>query len=254
MDNWQILGPNGFSNWSIVNSASAGGSPPELRLSWTPQFVGTSFIMCNFELSSINYISFHHYVDWYAESFQLGVATINSGNTLNSTWEISPNGNIGPEIIFNEIIDALDDYKVGFYFSGNSYNLDYWYLDNVEFDYILTPPNAPRFLTAIADTNQLKVYLDLINFYSDSSSLNSNEYNYQIIRKAGLPEDTVGYFSIALIPITSSSYIDEDILPNQLYTYRVRTVVSDDLKSRWCNEATAYVPNIRSSRIAKFFC
>ncbi len=44
MNNWTMLGPLGLTNWSANNSGSAGGSPPELRMSWTPSFNGVSKI------------------------------------------------------------------------------------------------------------------------------------------------------------------------------------------------------------------
>ena len=251
MGNWQIVGPNGLSNWSIVNSSNAGGTSPELRLNWTPQFVGTSFIMCNFELSSENFIIFNHFVDWYAESFKVGVGcTVNSGNTWNSVWDITPTGNFGPEISLVKS-DALDDYKIGFYFLGDSFHRDYWYIDNVYNDYILTPPPAPKFMKATADSTQLRVHLDIIFSNSDSNSFNSSRYPLQIVRKTGLPQDTSHYVQIALIPWTRDSYIDVDILPNEIYTYRVRTL-SNEFKSNWCNEATAYVPNIVPAELHNF--
>jgi hypothetical protein len=50
LNNWQILGPGGTTNWSVHNSSYSGGSPPELRFSWTPSFNNLSYIMYDSEV------------------------------------------------------------------------------------------------------------------------------------------------------------------------------------------------------------
>ncbi len=43
--NWTIYGPLGLTNWGTNPTANAGGTSPELRLNWSPQFVGDSWIL-----------------------------------------------------------------------------------------------------------------------------------------------------------------------------------------------------------------
>lgn len=57
MSNWTVVGPLGLTNWSTSSSSNAGGTPPELRFSWTPSFNGESKIRSNaFPLSSNNVV------------------------------------------------------------------------------------------------------------------------------------------------------------------------------------------------------
>lgn len=139
---WTPIGPLGTTNWSVQNTANAGGSAPELRLSWTPQFNGLSKLSsCPISvLNNRHYsITLKHMLDFYATTaptLGLGVSYDN-GATYTTIWSFTPTGNVGPETInasfttpVSDSPDAINLYLV-FFCNGNSYNIDYWYIDDL---------------------------------------------------------------------------------------------------------------------------
>ncbi|MBV6420610.1 MAG: hypothetical protein DAHOPDDO_01867 [Ignavibacteriaceae bacterium] len=248
LNDWQIIGPSGILNWSIANSSNAGGNTPELQFLWTPSFIGNSYIMYNQEFDGFITYAFDHFVDWYANPFTVGFGiTTDSGNSWITIWEISPQGNVGPSTVNGSLNAILNEYRIGFYFIGNSYNIDCWYLDDVQIGNLLTPPYPPSYLETISDTSQLRVFLNwnpgwCVTYLADE---------YEIKRKDGLPLDTSSYTLIASINGGNLNFIDENVFPNETYTYRIRALCGGS-RTIWGNEATAYVPNIVPVELQSF--
>lgn len=87
------------SNWSAVQGAAAGGSAPEARFSWNPQFNGSSYLISpTYDTTGETslYLDFDHFVDWYTNPFTIGVATRSSGGAWNEVYSQSPTANVGP--------------------------------------------------------------------------------------------------------------------------------------------------------------
>jgi len=244
LQDWEMIGPNGIQNWFLSYSSFAGGDYPELSFSWSPTFIGQSFIVLDMELVGEYGFEFKHFVDWYSNLFTIGFGYLtDSGNTWVTHWEITPTGNIGPETITGALTGNYDGYRIGFYFSGNSSNINSWFIDDVILDGPLTPPTPPYYLEALSDTSQLKIYLTWQN-----GSCGAPIVGYEIKRKDGLPLDTTNYYLLTVTDETTFNYIDENILPNKIYTYKIRTLCGPaNHGSMWSNEATAYVPDIPTS-------
>ncbi len=149
---WTIDAQSG--NWSAQASANAGGSAPEARLNWSPQFNTTTRLISP-AIDMTGYTSaklmFKHYLDDYAGSgYSIGVATRSAGGAWNIVWSISPTGDVGPE---ERIVDVSNtnmgasDFQFCIYFSGNSYNIDYWYIDDVN---LFVPYNLDAAMGAIS--------------------------------------------------------------------------------------------------------
>jgi hypothetical protein len=248
LNDWQIIGPSGIGNWSIASSSNAGGYEPELRFSWSPSFNGNSYIMWNLEFDGFISYSFKHFVNWYTSPFTIGFGiTTDSGNSWTTIWEISPTGNVGPTTVNGSLNGILNEYKIGFYFSGVSYNINYWYLDNIVLDGLVTPSLPPSYLEARADTSQLKVFLNWVTGWCVTYLADE----YEIKRKDGLPLDTSSYSLIASINGGNLNFIDENVLPNKSYTYRIRSKC-ESMRTIWGNESTAYVPNIVPVELQSF--
>jgi hypothetical protein len=80
-------------------------------------------------------LMFKHAVDFYSNSFTIGVATsIDGGDNWQTVWSQLVTSGIAPETvnlqISNEMFD-LQQFRLSFFFSGNSYDLNYWYIDNI---------------------------------------------------------------------------------------------------------------------------
>lgn len=126
------------TNWSVETSAKAGGTAPEAGFYYDPSFNGASRLISPYiDLTGYTTVKlmFRHFLDDYAGSgYSLGVATRSGTGTWNTVWTVSPTGDIGPE---EKIIDISNsdvgsaEFQFCIYFSGNSYNLDWWYIDDI---------------------------------------------------------------------------------------------------------------------------
>ena len=133
---WSITGL-GTGNWSVSASSNAGGSANELRLNWTPQFNGISrLVIPAIDLTGQTSVTFEfkHYLNNYSGSHTLGIATSSdNGTTWNEGW--SQSYNITGTYTVSEEISTSDMGKANvqfcIYYSGNSYNINNWYFDDV---------------------------------------------------------------------------------------------------------------------------
>lgn len=127
------------ANWSAASSGNAGGIAPEARLNYSPQFNGiTRLISPAIDLTGFTSVKvmFKQFLDDYAGSaYSIGIATRSGGGAWNIAWSMNPTGDVGPEErivdISNSDVGAAD-FQFCIYFNGNSYNFDYWYLDDIQ--------------------------------------------------------------------------------------------------------------------------
>jgi hypothetical protein len=127
------------ANWSVESSGNAGGVAPEAQFYYDPSFTAVSrLISPTVDLTGITSVKlmFKHFLDDYAgSSYSIGVATRSGGGSWNIVWSVSPTGNIGPE---ERIVDITNsdvgaaDFQFCIYFNGYSYNLDYWFIDDIK--------------------------------------------------------------------------------------------------------------------------
>ncbi len=135
--NWTI--DDHVSNWDANASANAGGTAPEGRFTWDPSFVGESHLYSpEIDLTGYSMVSFSflHMIDHYGGNYTVGIATRSGGGEWNTVWEkANPSGSIPAEeveisITNNDVGQA--DFQICFFFSGDSYNINYWYFDNAK--------------------------------------------------------------------------------------------------------------------------
>lgn len=125
-------------NWSAVNSINAGGTAPELRFNYSPAFTGIShFISPSVNLTGQTSVSlqFKHKIDHYGGAYTVGVATRSNNGTWNTVWsKVNPTADIQAEevITINNSDVGSSNFQVCWFFSGNSYNIDFWYLDDIK--------------------------------------------------------------------------------------------------------------------------
>lgn len=124
-------------NWSANSSNNAGGIAPEARFSWTPQFVGESRLMCPpTDLTGVTdlKVEFKYNLDHYGGAYTIGAATRSGGGSWNVVWElVDPPASIPATtevVTINNSDVGASDFQICWYFSGDSYNLNDWYIDD----------------------------------------------------------------------------------------------------------------------------
>ncbi len=155
---WTI---DGYSNqWSTSGSDEAGGIPPEAKFTWTNGTGVSRLISPEVDLTGVSdvNISFNHFLDNYSSGPKIGVATRSGGGDWHIVWEVNTTSNIGPEeriiAVTNDDV-GQSDFQFCIYLDGNFYNLDYWYIDNIELytpyplDAKLTVINTPWYLYGV---------------------------------------------------------------------------------------------------------
>ncbi len=148
------------ANWSRVQGAAAGGSAPEARLNWSPQFDGSTYLISpTYDTAGETtvYVDFDHFVDWYATPFTIGLATRSNSGAWNVAYSQDPTANVGPQhktVTISNADVGSSTFQFALYFSGNSYNIDYWYLDNIKlytpfaYDLAITETPGEEHITA----------------------------------------------------------------------------------------------------------
>ncbi len=133
---WTVAGL-GQTNWQPSATNNAGGTAPEAMLNWQPQFVGISRLVSpaiNTTGHTALGFEFKQYVNDYGGGYDLKVETTSDGTTWNEVWTIAVNGSVGPEtklvLIDNGDVGSAN-FKVAFTMNGDSYQLNYWYIDDV---------------------------------------------------------------------------------------------------------------------------
>jgi len=186
---WEILN-GGEENWMGVNSNNAGGTVPEAVFQYWPIFNGMSRLVTYpiyiYEDYDGLYCSFKYFVVDFIGSYTLKVEISPDLNIWETIWEISPQGNYGPiqetMIVENPYINTSNIIYFAFTFSGNSYNITCWYLDDV------LCYGLPLF-TGILNGN--------VTLHGGNSNVEDVEINITLCEETINPDST-GYYEISL--------------------------------------------------------
>jgi hypothetical protein len=123
------------SNWVLGYSSYAGGSYPEARFNWYPSQTA-DFRLYSYAVDTSDYgaveISFKHYVNHFGGPYQLKFETSPDGTSWTTVWSMD-GASAGPETITVTTGDNIGSTTTYFSwtFSGNSYNINYWYVDDL---------------------------------------------------------------------------------------------------------------------------
>ena len=222
--NWTVIGPLGTTNWTSNASSSAGGTAPELRMSWTPSFVGVSTIrsvvipLPNNWL--INY-SFNYFFDWYADpsgTITVGV-TYDGGTTVTNYYtQVDATGNVGPQVMagtFTTPASGSQNAQIQITFNGDSFNNDNIYWDNMCLDWII-PVELTSF-TAVADYGVVELQW--------ATATETNNHGFEVQRSAGDEFVTIGFVEGhgTTTQTQNYSYSDNSVEVGS-YSYRLKQV------------------------------
>ncbi len=152
---WTIDAHSG--NWSAHGSNNAGCTAPEAMFNYSPTFTGDSrLISPTIDLTGVTslYVQFNHMVDHYTSPYTVGVATRSGGGSWNVVWSVSPSASIPAtqEIVnINNSDLGASDFQICWFFSGYSYNINYWYVDDVS---LFTPLAHDAMVKSILTDNE----------------------------------------------------------------------------------------------------
>ena len=251
-----IFPPEGWSiddhssNWNANNTNNAGGEIPEARFSWSPQFNNTSRLISNtVDLTGLDNISleFKHNVDHYHLGYTLGVATRIGAGEWNSIWEINPVASVPAETVILILEDyEYSDFQICWYFFGDSYNINYWYIDDI---YLYSNLEHDVAVTEIILDPQYEPGTEIIpRAYIENNGLNTETFDVtcDILANENLLYSNT-HSPITIEPnqeqlISFDPYILEN--ENELYKVEIYTNLttdmdnSNDLLSKYINTYT----------------
>jgi hypothetical protein len=228
LSNWTIVGPLGLTNWSAAGGSNAGGTPPELQMSWTPSFNGVSklrSIVVALPNNQVVDYSFNFYLDWFANpSGVVTVATTYDGGATSTAFYTltNPTGNVGPLVVsgtFTTPASGSQNCQLEITYNGNSFNTDNVYWDNMCLEF-----SVPVELTSFAAaSNGGDVEL------SWTTATETNNQGFQVERmNAGGSFEQIGYvagFGTTTEP-KAYSFIDSKLEAGS-YTYRLKQIDFD---------------------------
>lgn len=152
---WTI---DGYSNqWTNDDSDHAGGTAPEAHFVYSSSIGVSRLVSPTIDLTGQTSVTlrFKQYFDNYSGTDpKVGVATRSGSGDWNMVWEIGPSGDIGPEtriVVIDNSDVGTDDFQFCIYIDGNFYNMDNWYIDDInlyipyELDAELTSINSTAF-------------------------------------------------------------------------------------------------------------
>jgi len=137
----QVSGIGNFIDWTISNTANAGGSEYEMKATGHVHNVGSGYVtrlIClpfnSIGMSVVN-LSFRHMFDDYATGATMKIQSSSDGLTwTDESWFFnSGGGNVAATLVNTTVTHNLNEPStlIAFVISGNLYNYDYWYIDNV---------------------------------------------------------------------------------------------------------------------------
>lgn len=153
------------ANWSRVATNNAGGTAGEARLNWSPSFVGDSYFISpvlDTNGQSAAYLEFRHMVDHYGAGYSVGVATRSNNGPWTSIMLITPDDSVPAELKSLRIANndlGSSSFQFAFYFTGDSYQINYWYIDNIR---LYPAPANDAAVTALNVETNLTVNVPVI--------------------------------------------------------------------------------------------
>jgi serine protease AprX len=137
---WQIATTGITGSWAGSATANAGGTSPEARFMYGTSGTGTSRLYCgpfNTTGRTALNLQFRQFFDAYGAGVTVKVQTSTTGTTWTDTgWSfVGGTVNDGPALEIEAISTAEGAGSATFYVAwvvdGNSFQLDYWYIDSV---------------------------------------------------------------------------------------------------------------------------
>jgi hypothetical protein len=128
--------PSNKNNWRCSYTSYAGGSYPEARFYWYPSSQDVFRLytppMDTSDFGAVK-IEFKHELNHFGGPYTIKCETSQDGISWTTVWEVENPSNIPDEtvtIITGENV-GNDEFYVSMTYDGNSYNCNYWYVDDL---------------------------------------------------------------------------------------------------------------------------
>ncbi|PKP52032.1 MAG: hypothetical protein CVT92_10790 [Bacteroidetes bacterium HGW-Bacteroidetes-1] len=263
---WTIDGlPN---QWAKSPSNSAGGTAPEAKFTYIQQVNTSRLVSPILDLTGVQAmsLSFKYFYDFYANGPSIGVATRLGAGDWQVAWQVTPTGNQGPKTQIVDLAGLADrDFQFCFFITGNLYNVDYWFIDDVklyiplDLDAALASINAPKYLEA-GDVFNLKGVvanegLTPITSFDISYTVNGGAAqihsvsgvniaignNYNFTHSTPILLETIGSYEIVTTISNVNGGEDQNPANNSLTTYvsavsfvPTKKVLAEEATGTWC--------------------
>ncbi|MCF7920513.1 MAG: hypothetical protein K9N06_11435 [Candidatus Cloacimonetes bacterium] len=231
-DGWYIAG----QNWSGSSTNNAGGAAPEAKFNWSPSVTGDQRLVCGpFSTSGSSELdlSFRQYVNHFSGTYSLKLETSSNG----TSWHESANW---PPQSQNATVSTVDittvdvgssTFYMAFTFSGNSYNINYWYIDNVHLEGVsMEPLGYIQGLVSIGGTGNVTD----VEINVGGQTVHPNIYgNYSVILTPGtytLTASLEGYddFVVNGVVVIETQITQQDIVLGFIPTPENLTAVAQE--------------------------
>lgn len=206
---WTVIG-DGIANWGINNSSSAGSTAPEMRMNWSPDFIGVSRLMTpaiNAGNNAALKLKVNLFLKFYAESHVIKIGyTTDAGATWTDFWEQVCTGDYGPVLDQHYFsVPANTAFHLGFYYSGNSYNIWHYSLDNVFVELLLNNDLSGISVSgnSLPAINQPSPY-EVVIMNIGSSPVQGTDYSVKLFKEGNVLLNQVPGIDIA--PATQANF------------------------------------------------
>jgi hypothetical protein len=186
------------SNWMYSYSSYAGGSPYEAVFYYYPSQTATfrfmSPAMDTTGLGSAQ-IDFKHYINHYGGPYTLKVETSQDKVSWATVWEIVDPTSSGQEDVSIMTSDNVggSTFYVSFTFEGNSYNINYWFIDNVVVTgYPTTAPEYSEYLCISSINPGQEIELTFPNWtpaFLEEGTTGTKMYSFKVFTDMQVPPD-----------------------------------------------------------------
>lgn len=229
---WSINGLQ--AQWSASNTNNAGGSAPEAKFTYISQNTTTRLISPMMDLTGLTSVklSFKYFYDFYANPApKIGAATRSHNGTWNTVWEKIPTGNVGPIQIDVQITNSdvgQSEFQICLFLTGNMYNLDYVFIDNI---LLFNPLNKDAGLVSLSATP---------NYFADPAQVKGNIINFGITTIT----DAEIQYTVDNGPVNTTNITGLSLTTQQAYTFTCNQLVDGVLGP---HDLTVWINKINGS-------
>jgi hypothetical protein len=241
---------DGIVNWLVSNTTTAGGTAPQMRLTWNPRFEGMSRLVTNaidVEGNEQVRLKFRQFLSNFAvvqNTLSVRV-TFDGGETFETIWEHLITGSFPAQMaeLYIDIPPDKSTFHIAWEFNGDAYQINNWDIDDVILEPVLENDLVALTISGNTTPSEGIENLYTINIQNAGTATQSN-YNVKLMQEgdvelASVAGDPIEFgetmaYELAWTPPAGSAgptyvygYIDfvDDELPGNNQTGNLNVVV-----------------------------